>query len=93
MSNTDLIIEQRSRDIGDFLVGRYIPFSKKRMVGPFAFIDHMGPSTIGPTKYIDVNQHPHIGLSTLTYLLEGEIADKFLDINDKRRAGVYTLIS
>ena len=73
MSNTDLIIEQRSRDIGDFLVGRYIPFSKKRMVGPFAFIDHMGPSTIGPTKYIDVNQHPHIGLSTLTYLLEGEI--------------------
>jgi redox-sensitive bicupin YhaK (pirin superfamily) len=73
MSNTDLIIEERSRDIGDFLVGRLIPFRKKRMVGPFIFIDHMGPSTIGPDKYMDIGQHPHIGLSTLTYLLEGQI--------------------
>jgi len=73
MSNTDLIIEERSRDIGDFLVGRLIPFRKKRMVGPFIFIDHMGPSKMGPDKYLDVDQHPHIGLSTLTYLLEGEI--------------------
>ncbi len=76
MSNTDLIIEERSRDIGDFLVGRLIPFRKKRMVGPFIFIDHMGPSTIGPIKYMDVDQHPHIGLSTLTYLFEGEIHHK-----------------
>ncbi len=73
MSNTDLIIEERSRDIGDFLVGRLIPFRKKRMVGPFIFIDHMGPAQIGPGHYMDVDQHPHIGLSTLTYLLEGEI--------------------
>ncbi|AGC76889.1 hypothetical protein LX97_03260 [Nonlabens dokdonensis] len=73
MSNTDLIIEERSRDIGDFLVGRLIPFRKKRMVGPFIFIDHMGPTTLGPEKYMDVDQHPHIGLSTLTYLLEGQI--------------------
>lgn len=73
MSNTDLIIEERSRDIGDFLVGRLIPFRKKRMVGPFIFIDHMGPTQIGNGKYMDVDQHPHIGLSTLTYMLEGEI--------------------
>ncbi|MGS2739147.1 pirin family protein [Sinomicrobium sp. M5D2P17] len=73
MSNTDLIIEERSRDIGDFLVGRLIPFRKKRMVGPFIFIDHMGPEKLGPKKYMDVDQHPHIGLATLTYLLEGEI--------------------
>ncbi len=73
MSNTDLIIEQRSRDIGDFLVGRYIPFRKKRMVGPFIFIDHMGLSIIKSGAYLDVDQHPHIGLSTLTYLLEGSI--------------------
>ncbi|MEN8816154.1 MAG: pirin family protein [Nonlabens sp.] len=73
MSNTDLIIEERSRDIGDFLVGRLIPFRKKRMVGPFIFIDHMGPTTLGPEKYMDVDQHPHIGLSTLTYLLQGQI--------------------
>jgi len=73
MSNTDLIIEERSRDIGDFMVGRLIPFRKKRMVGPFIFIDHMGPATIKPGSYMDVDQHPHIGLSTLTYLFEGEI--------------------
>ena len=46
MSNTDLIIEERSRDIGDFLVGRLIPFRKKRMIGPFIFIDHMGPAQL-----------------------------------------------
>lgn len=73
MSNIGLIIEERSRDIGDFLVGRLIPFRKKRMVGPFIFIDHMGPTEIGPGKYMDIGQHPHIGLSTLTYLFEGEI--------------------
>lgn len=73
MSNTDLIIEERSRDVGDFLVGRLIPFRKKRMVGPFIFIDHMGPSEVGNGKYLDVDQHPHNGLSTLTYLFEGEI--------------------
>lgn len=73
MSNIGLIIEERSRDIGDFLVGRLIPFRKKRMIGPFIFIDHMGPTQLGPTKYMDVDQHPHIGLSTLTFMLEGEI--------------------
>lgn len=73
MSNIGLIIEERSRDIGDFLVGRLIPFRKKRMIGPFIFIDHMGPTQLGPTKYMDVNQHPHMGLSTLTFMLEGEI--------------------
>ncbi len=73
MSNIGLIIEERSRDIGDFLVGRLIPFRKKRMIGPFIFIDHMGPTQLGPLKYMDVNQHPHMGLSTLTFMLEGEI--------------------
>ncbi|MFY0674070.1 MAG: pirin family protein [Bacteroidia bacterium] len=73
MSNTSQIIEERSRDIGDFLVGRLLPFRKKRMVGPFIFIDHMGPSEVGPGKYMDIGQHPHIGLSTLTYLFAGEI--------------------
>ncbi len=73
MSNIGLIIEERSRDIGDFLVGRLIPFRKKRMIGPFIFIDHMGPTSLGPKTYMDVDQHPHIGLSTLTYMLEGEL--------------------
>lgn len=73
MSVKDLVIEKRSRDIGDFLVGRFLPFRKKRMVGPFIFIDHMGPVEIQPDLHLDVDQHPHIGLSTLTFLLQGEI--------------------
>ncbi|GGZ31690.1 hypothetical protein GCM10007049_26190 [Echinicola pacifica] len=73
MSNKDLIIPERSRDIGDFLVGRLLPFREKRMVGPFVFMDHMGPSTVGPGHYMDIGQHPHLGLSTLTFLLEGEM--------------------
>lgn len=46
------------------------------MIGPFIFIDHMGPTTIKPGTYLDIDQHPHIGLSTLTYLFEGEIIHK-----------------
>jgi len=71
MSNQTTIIEERARDIGDFLVGRLLPFRKKRMVGPFIFIDHMGPSVVKDN--FDIGPHPHIGLSTLTYLFEGEI--------------------
>ncbi len=73
MSNLGLIIAERSRDIGDFLVGRLLPFRKKRMIGPFTFIDHMGPTTLGNGTYMDVDQHPHIGLATLTFMLEGEL--------------------
>lgn len=76
MSNEKLIIEERARDIGGFLVGRLIPFRRKRMVGPFIFIDHMGPSPIGPGRYMDIGQHPHIGLSTLTFLFEGAMLHK-----------------
>lgn len=73
MSNIDLIIEERPRDIGNFLVGRLLPFRTKRMVGPFIFIDHMGPAKMGSEDNIDVPPHPHIGLSTLTYLFEGNM--------------------
>ncbi len=73
MSNESLIIEERSRDIGAFMVGRLLPFRKKRMVGPFVFVDHMGPAELGGEKQMEVDQHPHIGLATLTYLLEGEV--------------------
>jgi redox-sensitive bicupin YhaK (pirin superfamily) len=76
MSNKKLIIAERGRDIGNFKVGRILPFLKKRMVGPFIFIDHMGPTNIGPGKYMDIGQHPHIGISTLTYLIAGEVEHK-----------------
>lgn len=73
MANNKLVVDERQSDIGNFIVGRLLPFRKKRQVGPFTFIDHMGPATIGNGHYMDVDQHPHIGLSTLTYLFQGEI--------------------
>lgn len=76
MSNIKLIIEERASNIGNFLVGRLLPFREKRMVGPFAFIDHMGPVRLNNHENLDVPPHPHIGLSTLTYLFEGSIMHK-----------------
>lgn len=76
MSNISLIIEERPRDIGNFLVGRLLPFKDKRMVGPFIFIDHMGPTALDEGHNMDIPPHPHIGLSTLTYLFEGCIMHK-----------------
>ena len=73
MSNIGLIIEERATNIGNFMVGRLLPFRQKRMVGPFTFIDHMGPAAMGAGENLDVLPHPHIGLSTLTYLFEGAI--------------------
>jgi redox-sensitive bicupin YhaK (pirin superfamily) len=73
MSNLQLIIEERPTRIGNFMVGRLLPFRSKRTVGPFAFIDHMGPASMNDHENIDIGPHPHIGLSTLTYLFEGSI--------------------
>lgn len=71
MSNIGLIIEERAANIGNFMVGRLLPFKEKRAVGPFVFIDHMGPAKLKSFENLDVPPHPHIGLSTLTYLFEG----------------------
>ncbi len=76
MSNIDLIIEERSASIGNFMVGRLLPFREKRAVGPFVFIDHMGPADLKAGEGLDVPPHPHIGLSTLTFLFEGSIMHK-----------------
>ncbi|HEX7768490.1 MAG TPA: pirin family protein [Dokdonella sp.] len=71
----DLVIAQRSRDLGSFEVGRVLPFAKRRMVGPYIFFDRMGPKDLAPglPREADVRPHPHIGLSTITYLFDGEI--------------------
>lgn len=73
MSNIQLIIEERAANIGKFMVGRLLPFRQKRMVGPFIYIDHMGPVKLNERENFDVMPHPHIGLSTLTFLFEGSI--------------------
>jgi redox-sensitive bicupin YhaK (pirin superfamily) len=71
----DFVIEQRRRDLGGFEVGRILPHAQRRMVGPFIFFDHMGPAYFarGLPRSVDVRPHPHIGLSTVTYLFDGEI--------------------
>jgi len=71
----DAVIDQRRRDIGGFEVGRVLPHAQRRMVGPFVFFDHMGPVDMprGIARSVDVRPHPHIGLSTVTYLFDGEI--------------------
>jgi redox-sensitive bicupin YhaK (pirin superfamily) len=75
MKMIDLLIDQRRKDLGGFEVGRVLPFAKLRMVGPFIFFDHMGPAQFEPglPRSVDVRPHPHIGLSTITYLFAGEI--------------------
>jgi redox-sensitive bicupin YhaK (pirin superfamily) len=73
MSNINLIIEERAANIGKFMVGRLLPFRQKRMVGPFIYIDHMGPVKLNERENFDILPHPHIGLSTLTFLFEGSI--------------------
>jgi redox-sensitive bicupin YhaK (pirin superfamily) len=68
----DLVIEGHPRDVGTITVARVLPSPQRRMVGPFAFLDHLGPVTLAPGVGFDVRPHPHIGLSTVTYFLAGE---------------------
>lgn len=71
----EMVVDQRRRDLGGLEVGRVLPFTRRRMVGPFIFFDHIGPANFPPglPRSVDVRPHPHIGLSTVTYLFDGEI--------------------
>jgi redox-sensitive bicupin YhaK (pirin superfamily) len=69
----ELVIEPRLRDIGGFTVRRILPFARRRMVGPFIFLDEFGPVELPAGQGLDVRPHPHIGLATVTYLFAGEI--------------------
>lgn len=69
----DLLIVPRAVDLGEMTVRRALPSIKRQMVGPFIFFDQMGPAEFLTHQGIDVRPHPHINLSTLTYLFEGEI--------------------
>src|SRR5882757_10336352 len=65
------------RDLGkDFRVRRALPSALRRMVGPFIFLDHFGPIVFRAGAGPNVRPHPHIGLSTLSYLLEGEMVHR-----------------
>ena len=72
----ELVIDARRRDLGGFEVARILPYAPHRMVGPFIFLDHLGPAMFDPGTGIDVRPHPHIGLSTVTYMFEGQIVHR-----------------
>jgi len=70
----EAVIVPRTRDLGDgFEVRRVLPSEERRTVGPFVFFDQMGPTVLRAGTGLDVRPHPHIGLATVTYLLDGEI--------------------
>lgn len=74
MDKLATIVIPRTRDLGDgFEVRRALPAAERRMVGPFVFLDQMGPTQLKPGIGLDVRPHPHIGLATVTWLLTGEI--------------------
>lgn len=68
----ELVLDARVRDIGALSVRRVLPARARRTVGPFLYLDEMGPLELAPGRGLDVPPHPHIGLATVTYLFEGE---------------------
>ncbi len=90
----DQIIIPRTHDIGNFEVRRALPSRQKRMVGPFIFWDEMGPGEFLTGQGVDVRPHPHIGLSTLTYLFDGELMHRdSLGVNQTIRPGDVNLMT
>lgn len=69
----ETVIVPRARDLGGFEVRRALPSAKRQMLGPFIFFDQMGPAEFLSGQGIDVRPHPHIGLATVTYLLQGRL--------------------
>lgn len=76
MSAIEQILSGRATDLGGFQVLRILPHVKRRMVGPFVFVDHMGPARFAPGSGVDVRPHPHIGLATVTYLFDGALVHR-----------------
>src|SRR5215471_10716239 len=75
----EIVIEARNAAISEFVkVKRILPFRLRRMVGPFIFMDHAGPITDVPSdpSFLDVLPHPHIGLSTVSYLFGGQVTHR-----------------
>ena len=71
--SVETVIVPRAHDLGGFEVRRALPSQARQMVGPFIFFDQMGPGEFLTGRGLDVRPHPHIGLSTVTYLFAGSI--------------------
>ncbi|MFV8749682.1 pirin family protein [Nannocystaceae bacterium ST9] len=77
MAIIELSIPARRRElVPGFSVGRVLPFAKRRNLGPFVFLDHMGPLELPPGRGMDIGAHPHIGLATVTYLFAGRVVHR-----------------
>lgn len=75
-SPVDVVIKARSRELGGLKIRRLLPSRHRQRVGPFIFLDHIGPETLQKDHGFDVLPHPHIGLATVTYLFEGDLVHR-----------------
>lgn len=75
-SPVELIVGPRYRDLVGFKINRVWPTPKRRLIGPFIFLDHLMPAILEPGQGLDVPPHPHIGLATVTYLFDGELVHR-----------------
>ena len=71
MDSKEFVVAGKKKDLGGFSVSRLLPTVQKRSIGPFIFLDHMGPMQVTQNHKLDVRPHPHIGLATVTYLFSG----------------------
>jgi redox-sensitive bicupin YhaK (pirin superfamily) len=69
----ETVVRGDARDVDGFTVSRVLPTRARKHLGPFCFFDHLGPSQLAPGRGLDVRPHPHIGLATVTYVIDGEI--------------------
>jgi len=72
----ETILRGHARDVDGFTVSRVLPALTRKHLGPFCFFDHLGPSELAAGRGLDVRPHPHIGLATVTYVIEGEIVHR-----------------
>lgn len=72
----ETILRGQAREVDGFSVSRALPALTRKHLGPFCFFDHLGPSDLPAGRGLDVRPHPHIGLATVTYVIEGEIVHR-----------------
>jgi hypothetical protein len=76
MTPTFELTDDRASRVGDMAVRRALPQRARRTVGAWCFVDHMGPAAVTEDRGVDVAPHPHLGLQTVTWLLEGEVVHR-----------------
>jgi len=72
----EAVLRGQPRDVDGFTVSRVLPALARKHLGPFCFFDHLGPNELPVGRGLDVRPHPHIGLATVTYVIEGEIVHR-----------------